>query len=1081
MRFLKDIVKLGLLIGGLSFYWACATDLPPQLSEVAIELPETISFNYHVKPILSDKCFACHGMDKNSVKGDLRLHLEEHAYRQLPSGKTSIVPYRPRKSELVNRILSEDAEVQMPPPESPFSLTDLEKATLIKWIEQGATYQPHWAYLPPRKMVPSSKKDTWANNEIDHFVQQKLQSTGLIPSERASKENLIRKVSFSLTGLPPTLEAIDRFVKDSSATAYYNLVDRLLASPQYGERMAANWMDVARYADSDGYLDDKHRDFSPWRDWVIKAFNDNLSYEEFVTLQLAGDLLPNASQDQILPTAFNRLHRRNSEAGIVFEEFRTEYVADRTNTFGKAFLGLTMECAKCHDHKYDPISQKNYYELFSFFNNTHELGTAVYGPDQVPGPSLLLTNEEERAIVEYLQTEITQQSAQLVTDQHPKRSLVDNWIADTSSIIASIKQGANRDLVGHFSFETIQEKDKKLYVPNEVNSGQFAQTKEPYLQEGLDGKAFFVTDYSELTLPQKMGWFDHTDPFSVSLSIYPDTLYEEAGIFYHCENLRLGLKGYSLFLENNQLKFIIARSYPQNAIQIKTIKTLPVKQWSQVTITYDGSGTTDGVQIYLDGTPIEVERTGTQLYKSILFEPDIHTYGFAGFTIGKREKMKTFVGGGLDELKIYSRKLSVLEVLYQHQPKAFYSVVDPKDKLAHKELLTTHYFEHIDTEYHQVQQNLQTLRKQLTQQLDTIPEIMVMGDLPKQRPTHILNRGAYDDLGEEVYPSMPDNILPFTDKFPNNRLGLAQWLFDKKNPLTARVYVNRIWQMHFGRGLVGTSDDFGSQGNLPTHPELLDWLAVSFMESGWDIKQLHRLIVTSATYQQSSKIARELLAVDSNNELLARGPSFRLPAEMIRDNALAMSGLLVDKIGGKSVYPYQPEGLWDEISNKHWRYRYRQSQGEGLYRRSLYTIWKRTSPPPSMLLFDAADRDVCTVKRRQTSTPLQALTLLNDPQFIEAARVTATNILETETNRTAQLEKAFRLGTGRLPQAQELQTLEKFYLEEQQKFAARPTDANDYLSIGVQKYPTTTNIAELAALTTVVNGIMNTVEGYTLK
>ncbi|MBT9186719.1 DUF1553 domain-containing protein [Zobellia russellii] len=1077
MRFLS---RLFLVICCLCLS-SCGWNAPEEIEEAMAKLPERVDFNYHVKPILSDKCFACHGPDMANQKAGLRLDIAESAYEALESsGKHPIVPKKPGESEVVTRILSDDPELKMPPVEFNVALSKSEIATITKWIEQGAEYKPHWSFIKPKKEeAPKVTLAEWPKNTIDQFVLSKLERKSLSPSERATKEHLIRRLSFDIVGLPPTLLQIEDFVNDTSPDAYEKVVDRLLASPAYGERMAAEWMDVARYADSDGYLDDKHRDFSPYRDWVIKAFNENMSYEQFVTWQLAGDLVKNPSQESILATAFNRLHKKNSEAGIVFEEYRVEYVADRTLSVGKAFLGLSVECARCHDHKYDPISQKDHYELFAFFNSTNEIGTPVYGPGQVPGPSLLLTNDEQKEVLEFMDRNIDLTHKQLISVEKETPDELHNWSRNPKVLETSLQKSLKKGLQASLNFDSFLPRDKKSFsTQNNGGDRQSVTVREPIIDKGLNGKAVFFGDYTTMRMPGKVGWFDQSDPFTISIAVKPDRNYEEAAIFTHSEEVRQGLKGYSMHLEDNKLKFIIARSWPSNAIQVKTKESIPEKEWSSVTVSYNGLGKADGVHMYLNGKEVPVEIEIDNLYKSILFKKNAHNYAFTGFTVGVSGKFKSFKDGGVDNLKIYNRQLSPLEVLYSMAPK---TAIEEAGRNG-KELLTDFYYLSIDKEVENTRIKLKEQREKQLNELEPIKEIMVLGDLPKPRPTYILDRGMYDAPTEEVQPNVPEVVMPFGDDLPKNRLGLSQWLFDKNNPLTARVFVNRLWQMHFGQGLVSTSDDFGNQGSLPSHPELLDWLAVAFMESGWDIKKLHKLIVMSATYQQSSELTPELLEIDTDNILLARGPSMRMTAEMVRDNALAISGLLVSKIGGESVYPYQPEGLWDEISNKPWRYRYKQEHGEGLYRRSLYTVWKRTSAPPSMQIFDGGDRSVCTVKRRETSTPLQALVLLNDPQYIEASYVLAESLIEeTAYNPELLLQKAFQLSTGRKAKKEEMGVLKKFLDDELHRFLEHEEDAIAYLNMGETKIKNTSDPVKVAALATVINGIMNTTEGFTIR
>lgn len=1042
---------------------ACGYNVPGEVQLAYSELPKEVDFNFDVKPILSDKCYACHGPDEKKREADLRLDVAEEAYKDLGDDRIyqAIVPKNPAQSMLVQRIMSTDPDLIMPSPDSHLKLTLKEKAILIRWIEQGANYEKHWSFVIPNKeKVPRVKEANWIKNPVDNYVLEKLEHKGIKPSKEANKTSLIRRVSFDLCGLPPSLTEIDTYLADTLERAYENMVDKYLSSDSYGERMASDWMDVARYADSDGYLDDKHRDFSPWRDWVIEAFNDNMSYRQFVTWQLAGDLVENKSQESVLATAFNRLHRKNSEAGIIFEEYRSEYVADRTHTLGKAFLGLSVECARCHDHKYDPISQKDYYRMFGFFNSTNEWGSAVYGPDQTPGPSLLLSSPEKDSLISFIKNKIS--ASEIKLSQIKGESFSDRDLGK------DLNESIEKSLVAHYPFDKINLLASKKYLSKEArNRKKAAIIKEPNLKKGRKGNSIFLNEFTNITLPSKVGWLDHTDPFSISVSVFSDKVHDGVSIFTHSEDRRLGLKGYSLFLVDNRLKFIMAYSWPQNAIELTTAESIEINKWTDISITYDGSSRAAGVKIYMNGILAETEVLGGSVYKSILFEPNIHTYGFAGLQLGVRGGIKTFIGGGLDELKLFNKELSPLEVGYIFNKDISKKNQNVAEHYAMQKMIQIPLF-----------RETKKWRDSLTRVFDGIPEIMVLGDLPEPRRTFVLDRGVYDAPTDEVQPSALNAVLEYEDSLPKNRLGLTQWLFDDRNPLTARVFVNRIWAMHFGTGLVKTADDFGNQGDLPINKGVLDYLAVYFMENDWDIKKLHKEILMSATFRQSSVHRPELDELDPENKLLARGPAFRLSAEMIRDNALAISGLLVNKKGGKSVYPYQPEGLWDEISNKVWRYPYLQKPGVGLYRRSLYTIWKRTSAPPSMLIFDVPDRSFCTVARRNTSTPLQALVLLNDPQYIEAARVTAENILRQSKERSTALRLAFRQTLGRYPDKEEEQLLKQFYAEQYKNYSLRRQDALAYLSTGEIPRDESLEPAEIVAMTLLINGMMNTVEAY---
>ena len=1038
----------------------CGAEKPPAVIEAEARLPETISYTFHARPILSERCFACHGPDEAAREADLRLD----------------VPGELPRREIVRRLLSTNPQEVMPPPSSNHTLTPEEQATLVRWIEQGAAYEPHWAFQPPQQPdLPEVRDTAWVHNGIDRFVLARLEREGLQPQPEADPATLLRRAAFDLTGLPPSPDDLDAFLADEAPDAYERAVHRLLASPHYGERRAYQWLDLARYADSDGYLDDKHRDVTPWRDWVIGAFNRNLSYRDFITWQLAGDLLPEATEEQTLATAFNRLHKKNSEAGIVFEEYRTEYVADRTNTLGAAALGLTVECARCHDHKYDPVSQKDYYELFAFFNSTDELGTAVYGPGQTPGPALLLADKATEAEIAALRREIAAQERALAEAEEAAEPALDRWLA-TADVAADVRRRASSGLAAHYTFDDVaRTADGEATAPDVTGRHADATLDEPVLAPGVAGDAFFVSHYNRATLGEDVGAYGQTEPFTLDLWVRPDTVYAEAAVLLHTEELRLGLKGYSVYLASNRLKFVMAHSWPHDALQVTTEAALPTDVWTRVTVTYDGSSQAEGVRVFFDGQPAPTQTDLDRLARTIRFEPDVHTYGFAGVQLGQRDKFKPLEGGGIDEVRFFDRALTPIEVQALHDEEG---VVDSLgDESAAR--LRPFFFAHHHAESARRREQLQATRQRLVDLVSAQRQVMVMGDLPEPRPTHVLGRGLYNRPGARVEPGTPEAVLPFPDSLPKNRLGLAEWLFHPDHPLTARVAVNRAWQAHFGRGLVATPEDFGNQGALPSHPELLDWLAVWFRESGWDLKALHKLIVTSATYRQTSVIPDGLLERDPDNVLLARGPRFRLPAELLRDNALALSGLLVPTIGGPSVYPYQPDGLWDELSNKSWRYRYEQAVGDGLYRRSLYTIWKRTSPPPSMLLFDAPERSVCTAQRTPTSTPLQALVLLNDPQFVEAARVAAERVLHAEADADvhARLAHAFRLVTGRRPDAEEEELLADFYADEHAAFAADPDRAHAFLATGARPPDARLDPTETAALAVVISGIMNSDEG----
>ena len=1048
-------------------------EIPEEVAKAKMKLPDQIDFNLHVKPILSDRCFSCHGPDNNKREAGLRLDLPGTAFAKLISGNgKAITPGKPASSELAHRILSTDPEYKMPPTGSNLYLEPAEMATLIKWIEQGAEYKPHWAFIPPAEhQIPETKNKSWTSyNPIDNFIFATLERHGMEPSTPADKERLLRRVTMDLTGLPPTIQEIDDFLKDDSPGAYENVVDRLLQTDANAERLAMEWMDVARYADSHGMHADGWRYMWPWRDWVIESFKNNMPYNTFASWQLAGDLIPNATKEQILATAFNRNHPMTAEGGVIDEEFRLLNVFDRTNTTGIAFLGLNLECAKCHDHKFDPISQKDYYKMSAFFNNIKELG--MTGNDGNYGPMAFLSDEATDSKLLELDRKIK--------DWETNFTFSDEKVASIVSFVE--KKYENEVLPGlltYLPFDKIDSVRGKKEAMIDGHPG-CTTTGTPTLAAGKVAQALEFNDgYDELYL-EKTGDFEMTDAFSVALWV--NTTKKEKGktqvLIGNAGKKDMGWRGWDFFLDSlNQLSLRLIHSLPHNYIHVSSSSSsIPLHQWTQVAFTYDGSGKASGVHLYVNGSEVSATIQYDRLYKSI---KTIHNNGRpagAPLTIGKANRIFTgengIFEGRMDELRIFSADLTALEIA--RLAGAEHKITD--DLLKQHRLRRTREFEK-----HQLE--LRNLRKKKLELVSSIPEIMVMEEMPDPRPMYVLDRGLYDAPLEQVAPGTPESISMFADTLPKNRLGLAKWLFDQNNPLTARVTVNRYWQMIFGRGLVKTSEDFGNQGSLPTHPELLDWLAIYFQESDWDLKKLLKLMVMSATYRQSSAANRELQNKDPENLWLARGPSHRLQAEMIRDNALAASGLLVRKVGRESVKPYQPEGLWTEKNNfSHKLHDYIPGTGEELYRRSLYTFIRRTSPHPAMIAFDAGPRDVCTVRRETTNTPLQALVLLNEPGLVEAARVMAERIqAEAGNNLNDQITLAFRLSTSRKPTARELDILTGTYHSQYQKYKQNPRQAEALLTVGEFRSGKKVDKAKTAALTIVANALLNHDEAYTKR
>jgi hypothetical protein len=1051
----------GSLLASVIFIQSCGVDKPAELVKLGKDLPDVIDYNLHVKPILSENCFFCHGPDKNSRKGDLELHTPEGAYAALKdnSGKFAIVPGSLAKSEVFHRITTTDEERMMPPRESHRFLTDYQKAVLLKWIEQGAAYKPHWALLKPeQKKLPKVKNPDWPQNPIDYFVLSKLEEKGLSPSPEADKATLLRRVTLDLTGLPPTVEEQDAFLADTSPKAYETVVDRLLLSPHYSEKMAVDWLDLARFADTHGYTVDRYRPTWPWRDWVIKAFDQNLPYDQFITWQLAGDLLPNPTREQRLATGFNRNHGQNMEGGIVNEEFRVEYVADRTNTFGTAFLGLTMECARCHDHKFDPISQKDYYRLFSFFNNVDEAGQISWD-DALPVPTMLLPEAKHDSLLTFLGGKIKETQKALAQTAEQEQGAFERWRSSTGD---QVSFDPKKGLQAHFTFDELVE---GKFV-NQVSARDQGTVADPVLVPGKYGQAFKSNGDDILKLGQ-VGVFSRANPFSISVWVnIPKGL--SKGVIFHKGNgdMLFNFRGYFLNLRDDRLELLMAHTWPYNNIIRISREAPPKEKWLHLTMTYNGSSRASGLKLYLNGQEVALETEKDNLYKDILFTGNGLTGGQQpGLQVGADMRGMGFKTGLVDELRVYTRELTPPEVFLLAQPPG---TPVPKISAFPAAVLSQYYFSHFSPAFQRQLKTLEKLREERNKVAEEVPEVMVMEEMPRPRPTYVLERGVYDAPGEKVRPDVPASVLPFPQNLPPNRLGLAQWLLHPDHPLTARVAVNRYWQNYFGTGLHKNADNFGNQGGLPSHPELLDWLAVTFRESGWDVKAMQKLIVLSATYRQSSTVRPELLEQDPENEWLARGPAFRLSAEMVRDYALSASGLLSPKIGGPSVKPYQPEGLWTLNTGT-----YEQDHGEGLYRRSLYTFWKRTVPPPSLGTFDAPSRSYCLVKRQQTNTPLQALVLLNDPQFMEAAKVVAEKAVARHPQVNDQLIYTYRLLTARRPTEKELAILTRLYESEYAKFKREPARMKGWLAAGEYELAPAPDAPALAAGTVVASTIMN--------
>ena len=1036
---------------------------------------EPIDFGRDIRPILADNCFHCHGQDAGTREGKLRLDTAEG---QKKPGV--ILPGNPDESELILRILSPYEDEVMPPPDSHRTLSPEQKELLVRWVREGAAFTEHWAFSAPVKpALPAVQNAAWPRSPIDHFILARLEREGLAPAPETERARWLRRVTLDLTGLPPTVAELDAFIADRSPSAYEAVVDRLLASPRYGERMATDWLDLARYADTHGYQMDRPRAMWPYRDWVIDAFNRNLPFDRFLTEQLAGDLLPAATREQKLATAFNRLHAQNEEGGIVDEEYRIAYVNDRVNTFGTAVLGLTMDCTRCHDHKFDPLTQRDFYSLSAFFHNIDEAGAISYlgFSDVMPPPVLKLPDATAEQELAALDEAIAAQSATLAVLRAKAAGDFEAWLATRSQTVP-VPDGLAVAL-DFESTETQTETDAKtgavrelVFTPNAVASGSPARLVEgPSFVAGPHGQAAVLDGEDGFALADAPV-FTRGDAFSISLWLKPGAPAERAVVFHRSlAYTDAGSRGYELVLEHGRAAFGLHRHWPGNALKVVSRDALPADTWTHVTLTYDGSSRAAGARIYLNGRLAETEVVRDKLAGDITYDREKQP----PLLIGHRFRDSGFKGGHVEAFRIYTRELSGLEAAHlagRADLTVAWSAPAAALTPAQRDELRAHYLLTSAPGVRDALARLAALRRDQIKRYDRVPEVMVMEEMPEPRPAYILKRGGYDERSEEVGPDTPAVLPPFPGDLPRNRLGLAQWATAPDHPLTARVTVNRLWQQLFERGLVESSDNFGVTGGVPTHPELLDWLAVRFVESGWDVKSLLRELVLSATYRQSSRADPAVRARDPQNLLLARAPARRLTAEMLRDQALFAAGLLVEKRGGPPVKPYQPPGLWEEIAMG--KPKYVQGTGDDLYRRSLYTFLKRTVPHPAMLTFDATDRANCTVKRQATSTPLQALVLLNDPQQLEAARFIGTRMLrEGGPSPREQTAFAFRLLASRDATAAELATLTAAYAEQEALFATDPAGAAAVLSVGESPADPALPADRLAAASLVASVLLN--------
>ena len=1018
-----------------------------------------MDYNDHVRPILSDRCYTCHGPDAGQRQAGLRLDREANAL-----AAAAIVRGEPARSSLLQRVTSSDPARRMPPAYmglDPLGAGEIE--TLRRWIQQGAEWESHWAFTPPsRPALP--QRSGRARNAIDLLVAAKLDREGLALATPAARRTLARRAALDLTGLPPAPELAREFAEDPSPAAYEKFLDRLLASAGYGEHLAGMWLDAARYADTNGYQTDGTRSMWRWRDWVIDAFNRNLPFDQFTLEQLAGDMLPGATREQVIASGFNRNHRTTAEGGSVHEEFRVEYVADRAETTATVWLGMTLGCARCHDHKFDPFSQKEYYRFFAYFNNVREKGMVWnFGNED---PLLHAPTPEQQQRLDALTRELSAAREQWDALAPRIAREQSGWEANLVVRSAALDWAPAEGLRARAPF------DGRLAIPSfaggSIDGSEAPQRVKTDLAPGRSGRAA-VFDGSRYADLGRIGVFNYLDPLSVAAWIRPETAADGSIVASMGEN-PIG-SGWGLFVRDGKLWWHMSQRWSDLSMRLASKRSIQPGRWQHVLLTYDGKRKAGGVRMYIDGQEQEFD---------ILFNNlDWPSKSNQSLKVGGGGGLDNRFRGRIDEVRVYGRALPAAEAraLASTATLGALAAIAPAERSAAQRDKLRGAFLALGASpsIRKARLAVREARRRRDAFLDTVPTVMVMQEGPR-RQAYVLERGRYDLHGEPVSAGIPEAMAGASGRAIADRLDLARWIISRSNPLTARVIVNRFWQMLFGVGLVKTVDDFGSQGEAPSNQALLDWLAVEFMDSGWDVKRLLRTIMASATYRQSSQVSPALLERDPDNRLLARGPRFRMTAASIRDQALAAAGLLQQQVGGPSVRPYQPPGLWEEVSGN----TYQVGEGAELYRRSLYTYWKRTVAPPSMMNFDASDREICTVHVKRTNTPLQALNLMNDTTFVEAARHLAETVLRGKARSfPARAGEIFESALARLPSERERNVLEGLYRSYAESFQADRGAAEAFLGVGDSEWDTRLDPCELAAYTGVASLVLNLDEAVT--
>ncbi len=1023
---------------------------------------DDVNFNRDVKPILSQNCFQCHGPDDAHRSAGLRLDQRDGVLKPAESGNIAITPNDPDHSELLARVTSDDASLHMPPAESGKVLTTAQIEILRRWIKDGAKYEGHWAFeFPKHSAIPTVPQSNAVRigNPIDNFILSRLQTENLHQSSEADRATLIRRATLDLTGLPATLAEVDAFLNNSADDAYEKLIDRLLASPHYGERMAISWLDNARYADSNGFQTDSSREMWAWRDWVIHAYNTNMPFDQFTIEQLAGDMLPNATREQIIATGFNRNHRLNGEGGRIEQEWFVETVIDRVETTGLTWLGLTLNCCRCHDHKYDPISQREFYQFFAYFNSVEESGVLSPATQRVENtpPLMTITTPELEAEKDRLHQEIESAKSQRDTSQAQLPDLLAAWESHVKQRKSRVvwQQSESRSVKSIGGATLVRQDDGSWLATGQNPANDEYRIEIPLKSDRLSG--ILLETMPDPKLPaQSLGRGSNGNfvltGVSAELQVegQPNQSVELTKVQadYEQPNYTAAKLQLSVLAESNRPQagsgWAIDGNNPEKKVT-RRIYFAPV-------------------------TPTAVPENAVLLIRLT------HDSQFADHNVGRFRI--SISDADTDQVGLGDRGLP-------SDIQAMIDLASDARSPQQSERLQNYFRDQTDNPIRTAQTALAAAEKRLADFQANLPTTMVMKETAR-REAFILTRGEYDRPADKVERKVPGFLPPLKEGTSNDRLGLAQWIVSDSNPLTARVWVNREWERFFGTGLVRTSENMGSQAEFPSHPGLLDWLAVEFMRptalpgvqgspaGSWDMKALQKLILMSATYRQTSKADPQSLQRDPENRLLSRGPRFRLSAELIRDQALAVSRLLVDKIGGPSVRPYMPDGVWDETSKYGDLRGYKHDKGEGLYRRTMYTIWKRTAAPPSLLLFDASSREVCTIKRSRTNTPLQALALLNEVTYIEAAKSLAVRIIqEGGQSSVDRMTFGFRLVTGRHPSQEELNVLSAGFQEDHDAFLKSPVAGQQLLAVGELRAPADSDPLELASWTVTANVLLN--------